>query len=173
MVDPTWSGPESPPDWAVVGQWRSAPDGEIVEWQDNEDYRPSPSALGWPEPADEVDAAVQLAATGYGPPEAVARALASAEVAVFVTPDGAPLAAVAPDETTAVIPVFTSPAYLDAAGRLAFRPVRVPDLLNQLPEGHVVFLNPSGPVSMAVETGELRKAVRDREVEDAAGYEEG
>ncbi len=45
--------------------------GEIEEWRANEDYRPSPTALGWPEPTDDVDEAVQRASTGYGPVDEV------------------------------------------------------------------------------------------------------
>jgi hypothetical protein len=167
MVDPAWTGEEAPPSWALVGQWRSSPEGEIVEWRDNEEYRPSPSALGWPEPADEVDAAVQLAATGYGPGEAVTEALAALpEAAIFVTPEGDPLPATAPDGTTRVIPVFTSPGYLHAAGRLAFALMPVAELADRIPVGHHLYLNPSAAVSMTVDTALLREAL-DRVPESA------
>ncbi|MFJ9562766.1 type VII secretion system-associated protein [Streptomyces fuscichromogenes] len=160
MVDPTWNGDGPPPEWAVVGQWRSGLDGEIVEWRDNESYRPSPKALGWPDPADDVDAAVQLAATGYGPGEDVTQALAVLpEAAVFVTPAGDPLPATAPDGKTAVVPLFTSPVYLHASGRLAFELMTVPEILDRLPEDHLLYLNPSAPVSMTVETDILREAL--------------
>lgn len=158
MIDPTWSGDGVPPDWAQVGRWRSGLDGEIVEWQDNEDYRPSPTALGWPEPADAVDAAVQLAATGYGPGEDVAIALAFHEVAVWTKPGGGPLPALTPEETP-VVPVFTSPVHLHAAGLLAFELVKVPDLLDQVPEGHLLYVNPSGAVSMTIELHLLRERI--------------
>lgn len=159
MVDPAWSGEGAPPVWAVAGQWRSDLRGEVVEWRDNEEYRPSPAALGWPDPKDRVDAAVQLAATGYGPADAVTRELATAEVAVFVAPGGRLLSAVAPDDESAVVPVFTCPDYLHVAGRLSFRRVRAAELLDRLPEDHVIYLNASGPVSMTVEPGMLREAV--------------
>jgi hypothetical protein len=168
MVDPAWSGEDAPPEWAVLGQWRSDLQGEVVEWQDNEEYRPSPQAMEWPDPTDPVDAAVQLAATGYGPAEDVTRALADAEVAVFVAPGGAPLTAVAPDDETPVVPVFTAPEHLHAAGRLSFRSVKIPDLVDELPEGHRIYLNPSGAVSMMVEPAMLREAV----VADG-GHEDG
>ncbi|MFJ9409145.1 type VII secretion system-associated protein [Streptomyces sp. NPDC101393] len=164
MVDPTWSGEGAPPAWAVVGQWRSGLEGEIAEWRDNEGYRPSPTALGWPEPADAADAAVQLAATGYGPGEDVTTALASLpELAVFVTASGEPLTAAAPDGETPVIPVFTSPVYLHMSGRLAFELMSVDEVLDRLPEDHLLYLNPSAPVSMTVETEALREAL-------ASGY---
>jgi hypothetical protein len=167
MVDPAWTDEGTPPSWALVGQWRSSPEGEIVEWRDNEEYRPSPSALGWPEPADEVDAAVQLAATGYRTGEVVAEALAALpEAAVFVTPEGDPLSATAPDGTTRVIPVFTSPGYLHAAGRLAFTLMTVRELAGRIPAGHHLYLNPSAVVSMTVDTTLLREAL-DREPDSA------
>ncbi|MFJ1600509.1 type VII secretion system-associated protein [Streptomyces sp. NPDC088261] len=158
MVDPAWSGKGDPPNWAVVGQWRSGLDGEIEEWRANEEYRPSPQALGWPAPTDAVDEAVQLAATGYGPGDAVPRALAGAQVAVLLAPDGTPLSAVSPDGTS-VVPVFTSPAYLHAAGRFGYELTPVTELADRIPEGHVLYLNPSGPVSMTVETEALHEAL--------------
>lgn len=154
LIDPTWADEGPPPEWAVVGQWRSDAEGEIVEWQDNEDYRPSPSAMDWPEPADEVDAAIQLATTGYGPADDVTKALAKAEVAVLVTADGTPVLASAPDSTPVVL-VYSSPKYLHLAGRLAFETTRVPDFLDRIPEGHSMCINSSGPVSMVMTTDGL------------------
>ncbi|GAA4949479.1 hypothetical protein GCM10023238_14770 [Streptomyces heliomycini] len=52
MIDPGWDGEGVPPDRVVVGRWRTGTTGEIEEWEDNEAYRPSPEALGWPEPTD-------------------------------------------------------------------------------------------------------------------------
>ncbi|MDW4908110.1 type VII secretion system-associated protein [Streptomyces sp. ADMS] len=160
MVDPAWSGEGEPPNWAVVGQWRSGLDGEIEEWRANEEYRPSPQALGWPAPTDVVDEAVQLAATGYGPGEAVSRLLAGAEVAVLLGPGGGPLSATSPDGAS-VVPVFTSPTYLHAAGRFGYQLMPVIQVADRIPEGHVLYLNPSGPVSMTVETDALRQAVEE------------
>lgn len=159
LIDPTWSDEGPPPEWAVVGQWRSDAEGEIVEWQDNEDYRPSPSAMGWPEPADDVDAAIQLATTGYGPADDVTKALAKAEVAVLVTADGDPVRAAAPDSTPVVL-VYSSPKYLHLAGRLAFETTRVPEFLERIPEGHSLCINSSGPVSMVMTTDGLADVMK-------------
>ncbi|MCX4703064.1 type VII secretion system-associated protein [Streptomyces sp. NBC_01373] len=159
VVDPMWSGEGKPPEWVMVGRWRSGLDGEIEEWQDNPDYRPSPSALGWPEPEDEVDRAVQLAVTGYGPGEAVTEALLGREVAVLTSPEGGPLSAVTPDGAP-VVPLFTSPAFLHTAGRLAFELISVDDLVSQVPDGHALYLNPSGPAGMTLELEAVRDAVR-------------
>ncbi|MFJ9413215.1 type VII secretion system-associated protein [Streptomyces sp. NPDC101227] len=158
MVDLTWQGEGPPPLWALIGQWRSGPTGEIEEWRDNPEYRPSPQALDWAEPADAVDGAVQLAATGYGPAHDVHATLARAEVSVLVTATGTPLAAASP-EGTPVIPVYTSPGYLESVGRLLYDRRPVAELIEQLPPGHALYLNPTGPVSMLVETEPLRAAI--------------
>ncbi|MFE7647338.1 type VII secretion system-associated protein [Streptomyces phaeoluteigriseus] len=159
-VDPMWSGTGSPPEWAMTGRWRSGLDGEIVEWEDNPAYRPSPRALGWPEPEDEVDRAVQLASTGYGPGEAVPAALVGREVAVLTAPGGGLVSAAASDGTP-VVPVFTSSVFLHTAGRFAFELVAVENLLARVPEGHVLYLNPSAAVSMLLDPDAVRGAVRD------------
>jgi hypothetical protein len=158
LVDPAWSAAGEPPDWARLGSWRSDAAGGAAEWRDNPEYRPSPAALGWPEPADPVDAAMQAAVTGYGASEEVCRALARTRMAVFRAPGGGPVTALAPDDVTAVVPVFTSPRQLAAAGRLSFETLGLGELLDRVPEGHAVYLNPTGPVSMTVETAELRAA---------------
>ncbi|MFC9079811.1 type VII secretion system-associated protein [Streptomyces sp. NPDC057062] len=168
MVDPAWRGEGPPPGWALVGEWRSGMNGEIEEWRANEDYRPSPTALGWPEPTDDVDEAVQRASTGYGPVDEVPRLLAAAEVSVLLGPAGEPLAARTPDGD-AVIPVFTSPGHLRAAGLLASETLRVADLVGRLPRGHRLYLNPTGAVSMVIETETLLAALASGAPQAASG----
>jgi hypothetical protein len=159
MVDPAWDEAEGPPpSWAVVGQWRSDATGEIVEWLDNDTYRPSPAALGWNPPTDPADHAVQRAATGYGRPEEVVRALVDSELAVFVRPDGGVVTAVTP-EGTAVVPVFTAQPHVDTAGRLAYQVMPCRDVVGLLPPDHLLYLNPAGSVSLTVETQPLLDAL--------------
>ncbi|MCE4945391.1 type VII secretion system-associated protein [Streptomyces noursei] len=158
MVDLTWVGEGAPPLWAVIGQWRSGPDGTIVEWRDNPEYRPSPQMLEWADPTDPVDRAVQLSATGYGPERAVCEELARAEVSVLVSAAGTPLTAASP-EGAPVVPVYTSAAQLESAGRLLYDQRSAAELVEQLPPGHTLYLNPSGPVSMVVEPDRLRAAL--------------
>ncbi|MEU0950579.1 type VII secretion system-associated protein [Streptomyces canus] len=160
VVDPMWDDAQDPPAWAIVGQWRSDRDGEVVEWTDNPDYRPSPAMLGWGDPADVLDAAVQLAATGYGPAEDVTRVLAAAEVAVLVDAGDEPVTAAAPDGT-AVVPVFSSEPHLTRMGALRHRVVAAAELVEGIPEGHRLYLNPAGPVGFVVDTAVLRDSIRE------------
>ncbi|MFH8798138.1 type VII secretion system-associated protein [Streptomyces sp. NPDC017936] len=155
MIDPGWHGEGVPPDRVVVGRWRTGATGEIEEWEDNEAYRPSPEALGWPEATDDVDEALQLAATGHGPAEDVLRALATAEVAVLTLPDGTPVTAAVADAGL-VVPVFTAPPHLDAVGGFAFARVTVADLLDRLPPDHALYVNPAGPAGTVLRSDRLR-----------------
>ncbi|HEY5833947.1 type VII secretion system-associated protein [Streptomyces sp.] len=164
LADPSWRGANPPPSWALLGRWRSDDAGEIVEWEENEAYRPSPEALGWPEPADAVDTAVQRAATGYGPVEEVPRLLALAELVVLLGPDGEPAVTTAPDDTPAVA-VFTGSPDLDDVEPPDHETMSAADLLSRLPEDtdQLLYLSPTAPVSMAVAVSDLREALGDED----------
>ncbi|MEI7031656.1 type VII secretion system-associated protein [Streptomyces pratensis] len=110
VVDPEWAEEGTPPEWAVLGEWRSDQDGGVGEYRANPAYRPSARVLGWPEPTDPVDAAAQRAATGYGSVEAALEALAEAEITVVRGPDGGPLTAAGRDGAPVVL-LFTSPTH--------------------------------------------------------------
>ncbi|MFF9571420.1 type VII secretion system-associated protein [Streptomyces sp. NPDC014685] len=171
MVDPAWRGEGEPPLWAVIGQWRSDAAGEIAEWQHNDGYRPSPGMLGWPEPTDDVDAAMQLAATGYGPVEDVALAVIRAELAILTAPGGGAVSACTPDGDP-VVPVFTAPAHLERAGALAHRVLPVAEAFELVPEGQDLYLNPTGPVALRLSAADLTRAVDALEAAEAAKDEE-
>lgn len=107
IVDPEWTRTETPPGWAVVGEWQSDADGGMGEYRANPEYRPSAQVLGWPEPTDPVDAAAQRAATGYGTVEAALAVLAETDVTVVRGPEGGPLLAAGRDGAPVVL-AFTS-----------------------------------------------------------------
>ncbi|MEU4263113.1 type VII secretion system-associated protein [Streptomyces argenteolus] len=164
VTDRHWLGEtegEPAPPWAVLGRWRSDAHGEIVEWEANADYRPSPAALGWAAPVDDADAAVHLAATGYGPDADVAEALAEAgAVAVCTAEDGEPAWTRAPGGALAV-PVFPVPPRAPAARLPAHVMMTLPDLLDRLPPGRdVMFLSSSAPAALLVPADDLRARCR-------------
>lgn len=160
VVDPAWTDDAAPPPWAVAGEWRSGLDGEVVEWQPNDDYRPSPLALGWPEPTDPVDAAVQLAVTGYGPLSDAVEALAAADAAVLRAPDGGPLTVAGADGSPA-IPLFTAVPHQPFEGALAHDTVAVADLVRGLPTDQVrLSVNPAGPARILLDARQVLDAVR-------------
>ncbi|MEU9994534.1 type VII secretion system-associated protein [Streptomyces sp. NPDC050848] len=171
IVDPAWRGEEDePPDWAVGGAWRTDSEGNIVAGEINEEYRPTPRALGWPEPLDALDAAVQLSATGHGDEDVVARELAAAHLLVFVDENGAPAVVTAPDGTD-VVSVSTAGVDVDGTTHPHTR-MDLPELLDRTAERYdVYFLSPTAPVSVIVEVETLLDALAGMRVrgEEGAG----
>ncbi|MFE6667608.1 type VII secretion system-associated protein [Streptomyces sp. NPDC057697] len=160
VVDPAWTDAAPPPPWAVAGEWRSGLDGDVVEWQPNDDYRPSPLALGWPEPTDPVDAAVQLAVTGYGSLDDAVEALAGAEVMVLRGPDGGPSSVIGADGTPAV-PVFTAAPHQPFEGALAHDRVSVADLVRGLASDETrLSVNPAGPARISLNARQVTDVLR-------------
>ncbi|MFJ7078540.1 type VII secretion system-associated protein [Streptomyces sp. NPDC098781] len=161
LPDPFWVGGAMPPPWAFMGRWRSDSEGNIVSWEDNEEYRPSPEALGWRRPVDAVDAAVQLAVTRYGPVEAVAQMLAvTPELNVFLDSEGQPDFEEQPDGTT-VLPVSTLAA-MDNTELPPNRTSSLMGLIDSLNEDQrLLYLSPTSPASMIVTPDDIRRAARE------------
>ncbi|MFE1246549.1 type VII secretion system-associated protein [Streptomyces sp. NPDC058735] len=165
VIDRHWIGDEDepPPSWASLGRWRSDENGEIVEWEPNDEYRPSPDAHGWAPPVGPVDAAVQLVATGYTSEDLFALMLADAEVAVCVDDQGG-LAVTDTEDGTEAVPVFSTSPELEQDKLPPHEVMFVPDLLDRLPEGkEVLFLSSSAPVGQLVTAGALRAAMAELE----------
>ncbi|MFE6904382.1 type VII secretion system-associated protein [Streptomyces sp. NPDC057717] len=99
-TDPAGRGNALAPNSTVVGAWRSDSDGEIVDWLANESHQPSPEAPSSLDDSDPVDAAVQLAATDYGPAEEATFPMA--ELTVLTDAQGRPVSAASPDVTSAI-----------------------------------------------------------------------
>ncbi|MCC8338958.1 type VII secretion system-associated protein [Streptomyces sp. R1] len=158
MIDPAWTGEGEPPDWAVGGVWRSDTEGNIVEGQVNEDYKPSPAALGWPSPIGPLDEAIQLAATGYISEDTLTREIATSQVMVFVDEDGRPGVVQAPDGSD-VVAVSADSVLVDETEN-PHTQMSVADLLEQTGEAYdLYYLSPSAPVSIVVPAETLLDAL--------------
>ncbi|MGW8378541.1 type VII secretion system-associated protein [Streptomyces sp. ODS28] len=174
VVDQNWQGEEGeePPSWATLGRWRTDGNGEIVEWERNDEYRPSPERMGWPEPVGPADRAVQLAATGYGPEGEVARSLADAEIAVCVDDEGNPSVTETPEGVPAVA-VFSAAPGMDMDELPPHRMMPMPALVERLRgQEQVLFLSSSAPVALLIDKDELRPAPDDAAPDDAGAGEE-
>lgn len=161
IIDRHWrgDGDELAPVWARLGRWRSDEHGEIVEWEPNPGYRPSPDAYGWAPPVGPADDAVRLVATGYGSEELLALALADAELAVCLDERGGFAVTQASDGTFAV-PVFSSAPEREPDRLPPHALTFLPDLLDRLPENtEVLFLSSSAPVGQLVTASALRQGV--------------
>ncbi|WP_398922306.1 type VII secretion system-associated protein [Streptomyces sp. I6] len=164
MVDPEWTEEGPPPDWAVLGEWRSDANGGLEDFRPNPAYRPSARVLGWPEPTDPVDAAAQRAATGYGSVQEALAVLADANVTVLRAPDGGPLTAVGRDGAP-VVQLFTSPGHRTMTGELLHEPVAALALARSLSgSGTLLMVNPGAAAPLLVPADSL--PTRGHEVDD-------
>lgn len=149
-IDPYFDPNGKVPPYGVVGAWKVDAHGQLTgEFQRNANYRPSPRALGIAEPTDAVDAAIQLAAAQYASEADLRRALL--EAVVYVTPH------VPPGDGSPIV-LYTSPAQAESSAP-ELRRIPFPELLQVLPEGSVLRLNPGGSASVEIPVADLRGAV--------------
>lgn len=160
VADPEWAEDRTPPEWAVLGEWRSDDEGGVGEYRSNPVYRPSARMLGWPEPTDPVDAAAQRAATGYGTVEAALAALADADITVVRRPDGGPLMAAGRDGVPVVL-LFTSPAHEFMSTALHHDTLPAEELVRSLSDpGTLLMVNAGAAAPLLVPAGSLPVPVR-------------
>ncbi|MYX76147.1 hypothetical protein [Streptomyces sp. SID3915] len=94
-----------------------------------------------PETEDDDEAKDPAAALPEPPPEVVEAARNPREPAALRSAEGEP-----------VVPVSTSPAYQRVVGTLAARLLPVADVVEGLPDGHSLHVNPTGPAGIVMET---------------------
>ncbi|WP_067885431.1 type VII secretion system-associated protein [Actinomadura chibensis] len=164
-IDPFFGSGEDVPPYGIVGAWRIDEAGEITgRFRKNPGYRPSPRVLGFPEPADALDAAVQLVVAGYGADDQAVALLLSSEVLVATQPEGA-------DDSLWVheidgiegIFVFTSQERLPSEPLLeggSWRTATGSELASSAPDGVDIVVNINGPARWKVPAQRLRAAAR-------------
>jgi hypothetical protein len=163
-IDPAFEGADEVPGWGVMGGYPLNDQGEVAgEFVANPNYRPSPLSLRLPPPVTELEAALQLAATGYGSQESMVETLRAGTVLVpldagtgrYVTvpapPD--PTRPASPAEQRPVVPAYTSEGYLppDCAN---WRAVPVTELGSAL-AGRDLLLNPGSQVAVRIPADQL------------------
>ncbi len=151
-IDPLYDPAGTVPPFGVIGAWPVDNKGQPGPFTHNPDYRPSPVTLGLPEPTDPVDRALQLAATGHGPDQAVVEALAAATVHV---PDEGADIAVYTDAEGRFVPVLTDPRHAPATVE-RLRPVACAELVKLLPDDMTLKLNPGSRVSVRIPVADVR-----------------
>jgi hypothetical protein len=124
------------------------------DWLDDEesDDDQEHEEIELPDPTDDVDAALQLAAIGEGPDEDVLQALLVATVYLEGLGDDVPLHA---DDDGTFVRILTDPEH---AGDdvTDVRIVACADLVQLLPPDVVLEINPDSPISGRVSADELR-----------------
>ncbi|MBM0277242.1 type VII secretion system-associated protein [Micromonospora tarensis] len=154
-VDPAFEGAGDVPGWAVVGAFRVDEQGEISdEFQRNPNYQPSPVALGFPVPANEVENALQLAVTGLGGDDQVRDALREATVFVPHVP-GVGIADLDAGLDRPVVHAFTSDRYLPAPVDWQYWERRpIPELVAAMGDRYLV-LNPGSELELRLPAADL------------------
>lgn len=144
-IDPAFDGSTDVPPFAVSGAYPVDENGVVgEELIPNPNYRPSPRVLGLPAPANDLEDALQRAATGYGSDEDVRSALGRATV--FVAPEPA---------DDGEVRAWTSDRYLPGPEvRRDWRRTPVAELSEALGERALV-LNPGTEMEARLPAGSL------------------
>ncbi len=169
VLDPLYAGNPATadvPQWAIVGAYPVNADGEIEDrFAANDTYRPSPRALGWPEPLTPLERIIQLAKAGHRPVGDLPGAVLDATLLVFDPDDGTwdgTQLMVLPDEQSGrlTVPACTSVEHVPQDWP-AWRALRGSDAVPML-RGYPLAINPDGPVSAILPAELLAEAAKAR-----------
>ncbi|WP_246338319.1 MULTISPECIES: type VII secretion system-associated protein [Streptomyces] len=150
-IDPHFDPSGRVPPFGIIGAWKADDNGQLTEeFRPNPRYRPSPQARGMKAPTDRLEAAIQLAATGYISDGDMQAALLGS--VVYTAPDSPGLRSTEPF----TVAIYTSPVHAPSdvpeVQRVLFR-----DVLTGLPDHAIVKLNPQSPVSAEVAVTDIRR----------------
>ncbi|OZM71476.1 hypothetical protein CFN78_20245 [Amycolatopsis antarctica] len=149
------------PPWAVVGAYPVNAAGDIVEdFHPNDRYRPSPKALGFPEPGNELERMLQLVRTRNRPKEDLPGVVLDATLYIY---------ALAPSQTSAIgfhdtsgrvlVPAYTSKSLVPKEWPHA-RAILGRDLYPLL-GGTPIAINPHDAVTAVVPPEQLARAIEE------------
>jgi hypothetical protein len=157
LLDPGWqpaSAGETPPIEALVGGWPLDKDGNPGRFQPNPEYIPADESS----PTDPADAVMHLIVEGKADVVALVDTLRESIVEVAVDEEGYPLVGPAPDDVPCVA-VITSEPHRERVGAEHWVKVTIEELLEGLPPGTDVLLNPAGPASTRLIAQVLRDSI--------------
>ncbi|HEY8371761.1 MAG TPA: type VII secretion system-associated protein [Pseudonocardiaceae bacterium] len=166
VVDPFFARPGAEvPNWGVRGAYRVDAQGQLTgEWSPNPQYRPSPTARGWPTPRNELELTLQLAGAGYVDERALIDALVRAELLMPLVeqPSGGFSCALLPaeDPQRRTLVAFSSPELVPADYTEPLRPHPTRQLLELLTEKVDLWLNPGYVVSTTLPIEVIRTALQ-------------
>ncbi|HJP75617.1 MAG TPA: type VII secretion system-associated protein [Pseudonocardiaceae bacterium] len=167
VIDPAFDPNTEVPAWGIVGAYPVNAYGEIESrFAANDTYRPSPRALGWPEPTTQLERMIQLAKAGHRPARELPAAVLDATLLIYQSRDDryAPDGLLAfPDRHSGrlVVPACTSVDHVPA-GWPGWRSVRARDLVTALGDCPLA-INADGPISAIIPAELLREFAAVRE----------
>lgn len=152
--------PDGPvPSWAVVGAYPVNGDGEIVEdFHANDRYRPSPKALGFPEPRNELEQMLQLVRTGHRPTADLPRVILDSTLFVYaLSPVQRTVIGFHNTDGQVLVPAYTAKSLVPREWPHA-RAVLGRDMVPLL-SGHPVAINPHDLITAVVPSEHLDRAL--------------
>jgi hypothetical protein len=147
VIDPAFDAEADIPPWGVVGAYRVDAIGEIdPAFQPNTEYRPSPTALGMPAAASELERLLQWITTGHREESELPAAVLRARLLIYASgPDDHEVTAFPARNGRIMVPACTSVALVPRAWP-GWREILGRDLAALL-GNHPLVINPTGPIT--------------------------
>lgn len=160
VIDEAFDPDGEVPPWAVVGAYPVNGEGDIVEdFQANDQYRPSPKALGFPQPENELEELMQLVRTHHRPATDLPAVVLRSTLYVYaISPQQNNLTGFYDRGGRVVVPAYTRKAMLPKEWPGA-RMLTGRQLLPHL-AGHPLAINPLGLVTAVIPAQHLAAAAR-------------
>ncbi|PXY34548.1 hypothetical protein DI005_31675 [Prauserella sp. PE36] len=159
VIDEAFDPNGSVPSWAVVGAYPVNASGEIVEdFHPNDRYRPSPKALGYPEPANELERLLQLVRTKHRPAEDLPPLVLDSTLFVYaISPVQRTVIGFHNTDGRVMVPAYTTKSLVPSEWPHA-RAVLGRDIVELL-GGHALVINPHDVVTAVVPAEHLEHAL--------------
>jgi hypothetical protein len=159
VIDEAFDPSSSVPSWAVVGAYPVNSAGEVVEdFRPNDRYRPSPKALGFPEPANELEQLLQWVRTQHRPAGDLPRVILDSTLFLYaMSPVQRTLIGFHDAEGRVLVPAYTAKSLVPREWPHT-RAVLGRDIISLL-AGHPVAINPHSVVTAVVPAEYLVKAL--------------
>ncbi len=154
--------PKGPvPSWAVVGAYPVNAAGDVVaDFHPNDRYRPSPKALGFPDPTNDLERLLQLVRTEHRPSTDLPRAVLDSTLFVYaMSPVQRTVIGFHNTDGQVLVPAYTRKSLVPGEWPHA-RAVLGRDIVGLL-GGHPVALNPHDLITAVIPAEHLHKALAD------------
>jgi hypothetical protein len=151
------------PSWAVVGAYPVNSAGGVVEdFHPNGRYRPSPKALGFPEPSNDLEQLLQLVWTKHRPAGDLPRVILDSTLFVYaMSPVQRTVIGFHDADGRVLVPAYTAKSLVPREWPHA-RAVLGRDMVSLL-AGHPVAINPHDVVTAVVPAEHLVKALAEEQ----------
>ncbi|HWD02192.1 MAG TPA: type VII secretion system-associated protein [Amycolatopsis sp.] len=159
VIDEAFDPAGPVPSWAVVGAYPVNATGDVVEdFHPNDRYRPSPKALGFPEPRTELERLLQLVRTEHRPAEDLPKVILDSTLFVYaLSPVQRTVIGFHNADGRVMVPAYTGKSLVPREWPHA-RAVLGRDIVSLL-AGHPLAINPHERITAVVPAEHLHKAL--------------